>query len=137
MDLKDRKTWPLLLVSMFMFAALANMSATASAVEYGACGPIDLTIALDDTGSMSGAIDSIKNELPDIVTAALHASGDELHVGYITFNDDVTVRSPLTDDIGAVEALIEDATASGGAGLPEASDEAKNTAVNNLIGGTR
>jgi hypothetical protein len=96
------------------------------------CGPMDLTIALDDTGSMGGAIDNIKSELPNIINDAKVASDGDLRLGYITFKDDVTVHYSLTTNLPAVEASIMATTASGGSGAPEASDEAKNTAVNNL-----
>ncbi|MDI6885189.1 MAG: VWA domain-containing protein [archaeon] len=107
------------------------------AVEWGQCGPIDLVIVLDDTGSMGGAINSIKAELPNIIATANNASGGDLRMGYITFEDDVTVHNNLTTNISAVMDSINATTADAGAGGPEASDEAKNTAVNNLPAGTR
>ena len=107
------------------------------AVGWGQCGPIDLVIVLDDTGSMGGAIANIKAELPTIIAAANTASGGDLRMGYLTFKDDVTVHNNLTTNISAVTASINATFASGGAGGPEASDEAKNTAVNNLPAGTR
>lgn len=102
---------------------------------------MDITIALDDTGSMGGAIDNITAALPTIIDQAQAASGpdllpdtpdDDLRLGYITFKDDVTVHHELTFALAAVEASIIATTAGGGGGAPEASDEAKNTAVNNL-----
>ena len=107
------------------------------AVEWGQCGPIDLVIVLDDTASMAGAIDNIKAELPNVIATANNASGGDLRVGYITFKDSVTVHNSLTTNISAVMDSINATVASGGAGGPEASDEAKNTAVNNLPAGTR
>ncbi|MFQ6119614.1 MAG: fibronectin type III domain-containing protein, partial [Methanosarcinales archaeon] len=106
-------------------------------VAYGACGPIDLVIALDDTGSMWGAIGNIKTELPTIISTATTASGGDLRVGYITFKDNVVVRNNLTTNISAVMNSINGTVAGGGAGAPEASDEAKNTFVNNLPAGVR
>ena len=106
-------------------------------VEWGACGPIDLVIVLDDTGSMAGAINNIKAELPNIIATAYNASGGDLRMGYITFKDYVVVHNNLTTNISAVMDSINATFASGGAGGPEASDEAKNTAVNNLPAGTR
>lgn len=58
-------------------------------------------------------------------------------MGYITFKDDITVHNNLTTNISAVMDSINATFASGGTGGPEASDEAKNTAVNNLPGGNR
>jgi hypothetical protein len=115
-----------------------NVSTTEEiTVDQGTCGPMDLVIVLDNTNSMFGAIDNIKDELPTIVSNAQNASGGDLRLGYITFNDSVIVRNNLTTNISAVMNSINDTSASGGAGAPEASDEAKNTSVNNLPGGTR
>lgn len=108
-----------------------------ASVAYGVCGPIDLVIVLDDTGSMWGAIGNIKAELPNIIATANTASGGDLRMGYITFKDSVKVRNNLTTNITAVMNSINATSASGGAGGPEASDEAKNTSVNNLPGGMR
>jgi hypothetical protein len=94
--------------------------------------PIDLVLVLDNTASMGGAIESLKLELDNLITQAESASGGDLRMGYITFSDVVDVKNQLTTDIDAVRANIMAETASGGSGFPEASDEAKNTAVNNL-----
>jgi hypothetical protein len=93
---------------------------------------MDVAIALDYTGSMGGAIDSIKTELSNITQQAQNSSGGDLRMGFVTFKDDVTVHNELTENITAVEASINSSTAGGGAGGPEASDEAKNTTINNL-----
>ena len=53
-------------------------------------------------------------------------------LGLVTFKDTVTVDSPLTSNQGPVLTAISGLTASGGNNAPEASDEAKNTVVNNL-----
>lgn len=108
-------------------------------------GPMDIAIALDDTGSMGGAIANVVGSLPTIIDQAQAASGpdgipdtadDDLRLGFITFKDDVTVQHKLTTNLAAVEVSIAAETASGGGGLPEASDEAKNTAINNLAART-
>ena len=105
------------------------------------CGPMDITIALDNTGSMTGAIANVTAALPTIIDQAQAASGpdalpdtpdDDLRLGYVTFNDTVLVQHKLTSALASVEASIAATVASGGAGAPEASDEAKNATVNNL-----
>lgn len=106
-------------------------------VAPGACGPIDLVIALDDTGSMGGAIGNIKAQLPTIISTAQTASGGDLRVGYITFKDFVWVRNNLTTNITNVTNSINATFAFKGAHGPESSDEAKNTFVNNLPAGNR
>ena len=106
-------------------------------VALGACGPIDLVIALDNTGSMGAAIGNIQAEMPTIISTAMIASGGDLKAGYITFNDSVVVHNNLTTNITAVTDSINATVVGGGAGAPESSDEAKNTFVNNLPAGIR
>lgn len=124
----------LALLGAALVSSVAMQSAYAQqpAVEDATCGPMDIAIALDDTGSMGGVIDNIKTELSNITQQALNASGGDLRMGFVTFKDAVTVHNELTTDIAAVEASINSASASGGANGPEASDEAKNTTINNL-----
>lgn len=122
---------------MTTVSTVSSTGVITTSVTPGICGPIDLTIALDDTGSMGGAISNIITELPTIISTATTASGGDLRAGYMTFKDDVTVHNNLTTNISAVTDSINATTASGGAGGPEASDEAKNTSVNNLPAGTR
>jgi hypothetical protein len=64
------------------------------------CSPMDIAIALDDTGSMGGAIANIVGSLPAIIDQAQAASGpdglpdtadDDLRLGYTTFEDEVTI----------------------------------------------
>jgi len=99
----------------------------------GTCSaPIDLVIVLDDTGSMGGTIDTLKAEFDAIISQAEAASQGDLRIGYITFKDDVTVLNELTTDIAAVQANINAETPDGGSGTPEASDLAKEVAVNDL-----
>lgn len=113
-------------------AAFAQGNATSTAQSSQDCGPMDLAIALDTTGSMGGAIDNIKDELSNITQQAQNASGNDLRMGFVTFNDQVMVENELTNDTASVEANINAATASGGGNAPEASDEAKNATVNSL-----
>jgi len=93
------------------------------------CGPMDVTIALDNTGSMFGAIDNVTAALPSIIDQAQAASGldglpdtadDDLRLGYVTFNDTVLVHHELTFALALVEASINATVAFGGAGPPEA-----------------
>ena len=101
--------------------------------EPGECGQVDLVFAVDDTGSMSSAIDNIKANLPTIVGQADLADEDgTARIGLILFDDSVTVVDPLSTARATVLASIGGISAGGGAGLPEASNEAKNTAVNEL-----
>ena len=104
----------------------------------GECGQVDLTFVVDTTGSMGGAIGNVAANLPAIIAQADLADTDgAARVGLVTFKDDVTVEDSLTAPRADVVADIGALAASGGAGVAEASNEAKNTAVNNLAAGPR
>jgi len=137
--LKLSSTVLLSLVLVGAVFATAFVPRQASAQKF--CGPMDITIALDNTGSMGGAIANVTAALPAIIDQAQAASGpdalpdtadDDLRLGYVTFNDTVLVHHELTSVLAPVEASIAATVAFGGAALAEASDEAKNATVNNL-----
>ena len=93
----------------------------------GDCGPMDLVFIVDTTGSMNGAINSVKAELPNIIALANTASGGDLRLGLVTFGDRVTTLQQLAGGaahIAAVQTSINGLTAAGGMSYPEASDEA-------------
>jgi hypothetical protein len=117
----------ILLATTFWLATLHLTVTQSFAVG---CGCMDLALVVDDTGSMGGAIDNVKAELPDIIATAEAASGGDLRLGLIHFpNDDVEVAQALTTDISAVQTAIQALTANGGAGEPESSDEALQYAI--------
>jgi|CXWL01.1.fsa_nt_gi hypothetical protein len=131
----------LLVASMTFSSAFAEQSsvmaagnvATIKDITPGICGDIDLVFIVDTTGSMGGAIGNIISNLGTITAQANLADVDgNARLGLVTFKDTVTVDSPLTSTQGPVLTAISGLTASDGGNLPEASDEAKNTIVNNL-----
>ncbi|MBM2819989.1 MAG: hypothetical protein HW410_1671 [Nitrosarchaeum sp.] len=131
----------LLVASMTFSSAFAEQSsvmaagnvATIKDITPGICGDIDLVFIVDTTGSMGGAIGNIVSNLGTITAQANLADADgNANLGLVTFKDEVTVVSPLTSTQGPVLTAISGLTASVGGNLPEASDEAKNTVVNNL-----
>jgi hypothetical protein len=85
---------------------------------------MDVVLVIDDTGSMGGAIDNVKAGLAEIIDAAECASDGDLQMGLVTFKDEVEVDVTVTDDIDAVVSGVLAISATGGAGLPESSDEA-------------
>jgi uncharacterized protein YegL len=89
----------------------------------GTCDCIDLVLVVDDTGSMGGAISNIATGLIDVISTAETTCGD-IQCGVITFADDVQVDQPLVAGTAGCSAAVAALFASGGAGLPEASDEA-------------
>ncbi|MCZ7393613.1 MAG: SpaA isopeptide-forming pilin-related protein [Candidatus Methanoperedens sp.] len=115
---------------------IAKSVVGAASTSSGTCGPIDLAVVLDDTGTMGGAISNIVSELPSITSAVDSASGGDVNIGFVTFRDTVEVKEPLTPkSLGGettFSSLISSEFASGGGDLAEPSDEAKNTVTHNL-----
>jgi len=102
-------------------------------VDAGVCGAIDLAFVVDTTGSMGPAIDSLKAEAADIISTVEAASGGDYQMALVTFGDNVIVNNDLVaGNALSVQANFLALTATGGAGEPEASDEALNTVVNGL-----
>ncbi len=103
--------------------------------EIGKCGTTDLVIAIDTTHSMSAAIRDMKREAVRLLDLVSFVSGGEFRLGLISFRDTITVEVDLGSTADPQEARNEVAwairrlEAEGGAGGPEASDEALRTAV--------
>ena len=97
------------------------------------CGAMDVAFVIDDTSSLQGALDNIKAELNAILNDIQKASNNDYRLALVTFKDDVTVRVNFSDqNRDEITAQILALTASGGGRIPEASDEALNTVINNL-----
>ncbi|WP_410612450.1 vWA domain-containing protein [Amycolatopsis sp. lyj-109] len=115
------------------FLPVVPAAAAAAPPTNSPCGPLDVAFVIDDTGSMGSALTNIKSELGNIATAVQANSGNDYQLGLVTFKDNITVQSDLAPlNLAAVTPQINALTAAGGGGEPEASDEAVNTAVNNL-----
>jgi hypothetical protein len=93
--------------------------------DRGDCNCLDLALVIDDTGSMLGAINNVAAGIVDIVNLAVAECGD-VRAGVITHKDDVQVDLPFTNNMASVIAAVNaiPAGTGGGAGEPEASDEA-------------
>ncbi|ROP41896.1 vWA domain-containing protein [Saccharothrix texasensis] len=99
--------------------------------------PMDVAFLLDTTGSMKNTLLELKAQGDEITTAVEAASGGDYRMGLIGFDTDLTVKSPLTAD-NKVQMDTHFALLNwtwGGLGLPEASDEALVTAVENREAG--
>jgi len=97
------------------------------------CGPMDVAFVLDVTGSMGGAIGSVKAAIPELLDQIVAASGGDYRAELVVFHDDVEVLVPFaagnrTDIQNQVSGLF----ASGGNNEPEASDEALRTVIDAL-----
>lgn len=111
-------------------AALAVLPLTTQAqVDPGACGCMDIVLVVDTTGSMGPAIGNVIAGLNNIVTTAQTASGADLYMALVTFQDTINVDLPLTDsgtDASAITTAIGLMSIGGGGNFPESSDEALN-----------
>ncbi len=97
------------------------------------CGPMDVVFVIDTTGSMGGAIDNVKAESANLISDIDDASEGDFQLGLVTFKNYVIVDEDMaSDNEDILEAAILGLFASGGVFLPEASDEALNTAINGL-----
>ncbi len=102
------------------------------------CGPLDVVFVVDTTGSMGGALDNVKAELPSIIAQIEEASGGNYRLGLVEFKDDVNVLNDLAGgNVEAVRNNILGLAASGGSGEPEASDEALRTVIQALSASAR
>ncbi len=117
--------------------------ATQVEIQKGICGQVDLTFAIDTTGSMGNAIDNVVANLPAITAQADDADLDTARIGLITFNggsglDFATVIHDLSTARATVDATLASLTteAPGGGGTPEASNLAKRYAIENSNGFT-
>ncbi|HUF18548.1 MAG TPA: vWA domain-containing protein, partial [Thermoanaerobaculia bacterium] len=118
--------------------ALAAAFATASPSLLAQCGPLDVVFVVDTTGSMGGAIENVKAELPAIIAQIESASGGDFRLGLVEFKDDVVVRNDLAaGNSESVRNNILGLSASGGSGEPEASDEALKTVIQGLAASAR
>ena len=97
------------------------------------CGPMDVAFVIDTTSSMRGAINNVKSELAGLLDDIETASGNNYRLSLVTFGDDISVQENFSvGNRASIAAKINNLSASGGGGSPEASDEALNTVVNTL-----
>ena len=134
----------LLALAAAMLAALtvqareADADVKASQFKKGSCAPLDLAFVVDTTGSMGPAIDNVRAGLDRIVSEAVTVAGGNLRLEVMDFSDDVFVREPFAlNNQDRAKAAIRALTLQGGGNLPEASDEALNTAINGLPASAR
>lgn len=97
------------------------------------CGPLDVVFVVDTTGSMGGALENVKAELPSIIAQIEEASGGDYRLGLVEFKDNVIVLNDLgAGNTESVRNNILGLSASAGSGEPEASDEALKTVIQGL-----
>ena len=103
---------------------------TVTDIASGGGSMADIVFVFDDTGSMSGQINDLKDTCISFADN-LDASGIDYRLGLVTFKDDVTVINDrvLTSDATEFKGWIEGLYASGGADWAENSLDALGTAT--------
>ena len=97
------------------------------------CGPMDVAFVLDVTGSMGGAIGSVKAAIPQLLDQIVAASSGDYRAELVVFHDDVEVLEAFEEGNRAtIQTLVSGLFASGGNNEPEASDEALRTVIDAL-----
>ncbi len=132
---------------MLMLFAFTPTAQAGTVITPGQCGTMDLVFIIDTSGSMSGELTNIKAGLPTIIAEAQLAS-TSLRVGVISFDggvanpyggpaigpDFVDVKLPLSSNVPDWTTAIMSLTLGNGNSFPEASDQAKETAIFNRVG---
>ena len=127
-----RALWRLGLAILLAGVVLHPMQAVAQS----SCGPMDVAILMDTTGSMQGAISNVKAEADSLVNKIVAASGGDYQLAFVTFQDSLQVVTDLqAGTAAAIKAQIANVQAVGGDIVAEASDEALNTVIRGLSAG--
>lgn len=95
-----------------------------------AIGGAQLAFVIDDTGSMYDDLEGVKSALT-LFISFLDALGADVQINLITFKDNVSSRI-VSNDLPAVQAVVNTLFPSGGGDCPEASVQALNLAAKNL-----
>ena len=104
-----------------------------SGIPQQKCGPMDVAFVLDVTGSMGGAIGSVKAAIPQLLDQIVAASSGDYRAELVVFHDDVEVLEAFEEGNRAtIQNLVSGLTAAGGNNEPEASDEALRTVIDAL-----
>ncbi|MDF2181751.1 vWA domain-containing protein [Neptuniibacter sp. CAU 1671] len=137
-----RKLAPAAIASALV--AGAGFAPSVSAVEYGACGPMDVVFLIDDSGSMGSVIDSIKASFSSFITEIDNASGGDYQLALVTQDTAAWAPERPEVDVDLAPANGADVTtalsavfASGGTGWPEPTDAMLDLVINgntNLTG---
>ncbi len=90
--------------------------------------PIDFVFLIDQTGSMGGHIDAVKQNIDDFTTR-LAAKGIDYRLGLVVFDDRVASRHWLTDNLDEFKGWISEITAEGGGDVAENALEALRAAT--------
>ena len=90
--------------------------------------PVQVAFVLDDTGSMGGQIDGVKNNFRDF----FNDLGDNARGAIVTFKDSAEKDLDFTSDQSQIESTLDGISASGGGDAQEAASEGIDKALNDL-----
>lgn len=85
--------------------------------------PIDFVFVIDHTGSMKDKIDAVKQNI-DAFTTRLAAKGIDYRLGLVVFDDEVSSRHWMTDDLNEFKKWVNEIETSGGGDKKENALEA-------------
>ncbi len=122
-----------LVVAALVAAVLAVAPPTPTAVAQSAPAQPqgDIVFVVDESGSMAGEIDEVQARLGDIV-AQLEASGLDFQLGLVGYAGGNRMYSPLTDDMDAFAAAVNQLNLDGA--NPEAGFSATVFAMSDALG---
>ncbi|GAA5121057.1 VWA domain-containing protein [Luteolibacter yonseiensis] len=97
---------------------------SATPIDLPVIGPMDVAFVLDNTGSMSGAINNIRAELQDIIGDIDVSSGHNYRLALVTPDTEGSNKRVLFASLNgtAFTTALNAITAGGGGGTPESTD---------------
>jgi len=115
-------------VKILMPAVLLAIVLYSASPSFALCGPMDIALIVDDTGSMGVALTDIQSTLVQVINVGEYVSGGDLRIGLVTFSNPLTegiyVNVPFTTNYSNVTAAVQGLVAANGGNEPQASAEA-------------
>jgi hypothetical protein len=97
-------------------------------VEFTEGTQADVVFVFDDSGSMSGEIDSLQREVKSL-TDSIEEAGIDARYGLVTFKDSNERDLELTEEADTLKTNVDDLRATGGGDTPEDSLDAIKTGI--------
>ena len=94
---------------------------------------MDVAFVVDATGSMGGAINNVKEAIPQLMDQVVAASAGDYRAELVVVHDSIDVTVPFASgNRSALESAVGGLSAFGGGNLPEMTDEALRTTIDAL-----
>lgn len=129
--------WSLVAILMEILlttTAIADGAPAAAPTATEDCGCLDLLLIVDDTSDQSAALIALRTDFMSLIVPAAASACGDVRYGVITFKDDVQADLAFTASATTCLSVLSGLTASGGNGVPEASNEAMRAAFD--VGGS-